>query len=120
MYEDDWDFENTENPSRNQLFSTAKSQKISPPNFLQKSSLAEIPSYNNKIIDSETSYKKKHNEPGESTKNYYNLAFPAEKSLRNSSFQRLYQADAKVYNINFDKEQFNKIRKCLILGITTR
>ena len=40
MYEVDWALENTENPTRNRLFSTAKSQKIRPPNFLQKSSLA--------------------------------------------------------------------------------
>ena len=65
MNEDEWDFEN---PTNNQIFSTAKSQKIRPPNFLQKSSLVEIPSYNNEIIDSETPHKKRPNEPNESTK----------------------------------------------------
>ena len=106
MNEDEWDFEN---PTNNQIFSTAKSQKIRPPNFSQKSSLVEIPSYN-QIIDSETPHKKKRNEPNEST-NYYNLGVPTEKSLRNTTFERSYQADAKLYNNNFDKEQFNKIKE---------
>ena len=68
-----------------------------------------MPSYN-EIIDSETPHKKKRNEPNEST-NYYNLGVPTAKSLRNTTFERSYQADAKLYNNNFDKEQFNKIKE---------
>ena len=96
MYEDNWDFEKTEYSTRNQFFSTTKSQKIRPQNFLKKSSLAEIPSYNNEIIDSETPYKKRRNEPGESTKNFYNLAILTEKIIKKLFISKIVSRRCKI------------------------
>ena len=60
----------------------------------------------NEIIENETSYQKRCNEPDESAKNYYNLAVPTEKSLKIS-----YQSDGNLYNNNYDKQQLNKIKE---------
>ena len=90
----------------NDLFSTAKSNKVRPPNFSE----VEIPSFNNEINDYEITNKKTRQEP---SRNYYNLKVPnltesftnnskqMEKNMENMTFQRL----KELYNIRNEKDR---------------